>query len=59
MHKQVNFTVNSSITVGSPSLKEAHKVPSALKFAVTSYSQLVRMFHRPSENVSPSPDSML
>ena len=57
--KQVNFTVNSSITVESPCLKEACKVPSALKIVVTSYSHLVGMFYRPSENVSPSPDSML
>ena len=57
--KQVNFTVNYSISVESPCLKEACKVPSALKIAVTSYSPLVGMFYRPSENVSPSPDSML
>ena len=57
--KEVNFTVNSSITVESPCSKEACKVPSALKIAVTSYSHLVGMFYRPSENISPSPDSML
>ena len=57
--KQVNFTVNSSITVESPCLKEACKVPSALEIAVTSYSPLVGMFYRPTENIPPSPDSML